>query len=172
LGAEHKLEIIKALVEVGANPVCFMDTGAHTLTSVAANPDVSEETIHYLLSLPGVKDLIDVPMRPRTAGWRFRFKLTRLLVRLGSKKALFRAISLWEGQTALCSAALNGNAVAMKMLVREGGANTQLRNARGLSALDQARLVAGKHYYHPLLQPEQFVPREGTKQGEETKGKE
>ena len=170
-GAEHKLGIIKALVAVGANPVYFADTGSHTLVGVAANPDISEETIRYLLSLPGVKDLVDVPMRPRTPGWRFRFKLTRLLVRLGSKKALFRAISLWEGQTALGSAALNGNAVAMKMLVREGGANTQLRNARGLKALDQARLVVGNQYFHPLLQPETFVPRDDSTE-EDAEGKE
>jgi hypothetical protein len=81
-----------------------------------------------------------------------------MLVGMGNKKALFRAISLWEGQTALCSAALNGNAVAMKMLVCEAGANTQLRNARGLSALDQGRLVAGNQYYNALLQPGQFIP--------------
>ena len=95
--------------------------------------------------------LVDVPMRPRTAGWRFCYKLTRLMVRLGSNKALFRALSLRESRTALCSAALNGNSVAVKMLVREGGANVQLRNARGLKTLDQARLVAGKQYYHPLV---------------------
>ena len=157
-GAEHKLAILKVLVSVGTNPVYICSTGAHTLTSVASNPDISEETIHYLLSLPGVRDLVDVPMRPQTLGWRFRFKLTRMLVRMGSKKALFRAISLWEGQTALCSAALNGNAIAMKMLVCEAGANTQLRNARGLSALDQGRLVAGNQYYNALLQPGQFIP--------------
>jgi hypothetical protein len=157
-GAEHKLAIIKVLISLGANPVYTVTTGAHTLTSVASNPDISEETIHYLLSLPGVRDLVNVPMRPQTLGWRFRFKLIRLLVKLGSKKALFQAISLWEGQTALCSAALNGNAVAMKMLVCEGGADTQLRNARGLSALDQGRIAAGNEYYHALLQPGQFIP--------------
>jgi len=161
-GAEHKLAMLKALVSVGASPIYTAYSGGHILNGVATNPDLSEETMHYLLSLPGVRDLVDVPMRPQTLGWRFRFKLTRLLVRLGSKNALFRAISLWEGQTALCSAALNGNAVAMKMLVREAGANTQLRNARGLSALDQGRLVAGKQYYHPLLRPGRFIERRQT----------
>jgi ankyrin repeat protein len=167
VGAEHKLNILKALVSVGADPVYTTLNGNHTLIGAAANPDISEETFHYLLSLPGVRDLVDVPMRPYTLGWRFRFKLTRLLVRLGSKKALFRVISLWEGQTPLCSATLNGNAVAMKMLVCEGGADTELRNARGLSALDQGRLVAGSEYYHPLLQPGKFIARVDSKAGEE-----
>ena len=169
LGAEHKLDILKALISVGANPVYTTLNGNHTLIGAAANPDISEETFHYLISLPGVRDLVNVPMRPQTLGWRFRYKLTRLLVKLGSKKALFRAISLWEGQTALCSAALNGNAVAMKMLVCEGGADTELRNARGLSAMDQGRLVAGSQYYHPLLQPGQFIASVDSK-AEEEKG--
>ena len=38
--------------------------------------------------------------------------------------------------TALMFAARSGNAVAVKVLVEEGGADTQLRNSRGHSALD------------------------------------
>ena len=167
-GAEHKRDMMEALVAIGANPVYFAATGAHTLIGMATNPDISTDTVRYLLSLPGVKDLVNVPMRPRTATWRFRYKLTRLLVRLGNKKGVIRATSQWDGQTALCSAALNGNWVAMKMLVCEGGADTQARNARGLSALDQGRLAAGNGFYHPLLQPTTFISRveEAEEEGE------
>ena len=156
-----KRDVIAALVSVGASLTNFrVDTGSHALVYAAANPDISEETLRYLLTLPGVKDLVDEPMRPTKKKWWFRFKLTRLLTWLGSKRALIRTISLWEGQTALCSAALNGNAVAMNVLVRDAGANTQLRNARGLTALDQARLVNGSQYFHPLLAAEKFISDE------------
>ena len=38
--------------------------------------------------------------------------------------------------TAVMAAAVNGNAAVVKVLVEEGGADTQLRNARGHTALD------------------------------------
>ena len=58
----------------------------------------------------------------------------------------------------------------MKMLVCEGGADTEPRNARGLSALDQGRLVAGSQYYHPLLQPGKFIAASVDSKAEEEKG--
>ena len=48
----------------------------------------------------------------------------------------------------------------MNVFVRDAGANTQLRNARGLTALDQARLVNGSQYFHPLLAAEKFISDE------------
>ena len=45
--------------------------------------------------------------------------------------------------TALMYAARNGNAAVIKVLVEEGGADTQLRNARGHTALDM--LVGGEN---------------------------
>ena len=45
--------------------------------------------------------------------------------------------------SALIDAARNGNAAVVKVLVEEGGADTQLRNSRGHTALDL--LVGGEN---------------------------
>ena len=65
-------------------------------------------------------------------------------MKLGAKKAILLEVSEWSKNTALIGgAARNGNAAVMKVLVEEGGADTQLRNARGHSALDL--LVGGEN---------------------------
>ena len=63
-------------------------------------------------------------------------EITSAMVKLGAKKAILLEVSEWPKNTALISAARNGNAAVMKVLVEEGGADTQLRNSRGHTALD------------------------------------
>ena len=75
--------------------------------------------------------------------WKAILLVARLFVKMGTQKALLVEISKWSNRTALISAALSGNAAVMKVLVEEGGADTQLRNARGHTALDL--LVGGKN---------------------------
>ena len=82
-------------------------------------------------------------MRARTYKWKATYLATRLLVKLGAKKAILLEVSEWSKNTALISAARNGNAAVMKVLAEEGGGDTQLRNARGHSALDL--LVGGEN---------------------------
>ena len=111
---------------------------------------MDETTARYILRLPGVRERINNKTKATTSKWRSRFKLTRLLVRLGSKRALFKALSSWEGQTPLGSAARNNNAAVANALAREG-ADPRLCNAQGHTPLEQARIVQGPGYYNPLL---------------------
>ena len=133
----NKLETVKTLVKAGANPLELMsDVSASGFIIVAINKDADVELIRYLLELPGVRTLVNTPMRGRSLRWRVTYMAARLLVKLGSTKALLRNVNEWSKLTPLISAARNGNAVVMKVLVEEGGADTQLRNARGRTALD------------------------------------
>ena len=133
----NKLETVKALVKAGSNPLEFTAfTGTTCLHNAAASKDADAELVRYLLELPGVRALINTPMRARTLKWKATYLATRLLVKLGAKKAILLEVSEWSKNTALIGAARNGNAAVMKVLVEEGSADTQLRNARGHSALD------------------------------------
>ena len=136
-----KLEAVKALVKAGASPRMLTDAGATVLHQVANNKDADEELIRYLLELPGVRALVNAPHRGHTLKWKATYMIARLLVKLGTQKALLVEISERSDITALMFAARSGNAVAVKVLVEEGGADTQLRNSRGHTALD--RLVGG-----------------------------
>ena len=62
---------------------------------------------------------------------------------MGAKQALLMEISEWSKLTPLMFAARSGNAAVMKVLVEEGGADTQLRNTRGHTALGM--LVGGEN---------------------------
>ena len=140
-----KLNTVKALVEAGADPtVRTADTGATVLHNLAANPDAGEELARYVLGVKGVRDeLIDRPMRPRTLKWKFQLLFCGLMAKLGSRKAVFNALSEWPGQTPVAGATRNGNLAVVEVLVKEGGANTSLRNRRGHNALDQVHVVSG-----------------------------
>ena len=146
-----KLPTIKAMVEAGANVLYRIDNGSHILHHMAANIDMDFATAQYILNLAGVRERVDVPMRAMTRKWWLRFKASRLLVKLGNKKLLLRVVSTWEGLTPLGSAARNGNTVVIEVLARDGGADPMAKNAQGLTALELARRVEGKQYYHPLL---------------------
>ena len=140
----NKLEAVKALVNAGANPLEFAArTGTTYLHTVAANKDAGAELVRYLLQLPGVRALINTQQRSRTMGWKVKLLAVRLLVKLGSKKAMLLNVNEWSKLTALITAARNGNTAVMHVLVDEGGADTQLRNARGNTALDM--LVGGEN---------------------------
>ena len=124
-------------MKAGANPLEFTAfTGTTCLTSAAANMDADAALVRYLFELPGVRALINTPMRGRTLKWKAIFLAARLFVKMGTKKVLLVEISKWPKMTAVMAAAVNGNAAVVKVLVEEGGADTQLRNARGHTALD------------------------------------
>lgn len=116
-------ETMDAFIEAGADP-CLLtaETGTNILHSVAANLDANTTFVRYLLTLPGMRKLVNAPMRPQTFKWRLIYKLTRLLVRLGSKKSFLNAVSEWSMRTPLMSAAGNGNTAVLKVLAEEGGA--------------------------------------------------
>ena len=139
-----KLETVKAVVAAGADPsVCTALTGTTVLHNVASNRDANEELVRYLLGLPGVQELVDTKMCGKTVKWKAQFKIAGLLVkRLGSKKAILKNVSEWNGNSAVAAAARNGNSAAVRVLVSEGHADTSLQNAMGQSALDQ--LVGGE----------------------------
>jgi ankyrin repeat protein len=140
----NKLEAVKALVKAGANPLAFTGlAGTTCLHSAAGNKDTDAELVRYLLELPGVRALINTPMRARTLRWKAKLLVVRLLVKLGSTKAVVLSVNEWSKRTPLITAARSGNAAVMRVLVKEGGADTQLQNSRGHTALDL--LVGGEN---------------------------
>ena len=140
----NKVETVKGLVKAGADPLrCTAHTGCTVLHNAAANQDCDEELMRYLLEIPGVRGLVNVQQRALTFTWKVKYLAARLFVTLGSKKAILRNVSEWPLLTPLITAARNGNAAAIKVLVVEGGANTSLRNARGRAAIDV--LVGGEN---------------------------
>ena len=141
------IPVVQALVAGGADTHYYLHTGTNILHNISLNIDATESDIEYILSLPGVKDLVDVPMRARTFKWKIRFVAARLLVRLGSKKEKLKAVASWKGQTPLCCASRNGNIGGIKLLIVNGGANRRLKNVYGDTALDQARQFAGENLH-------------------------
>jgi ankyrin repeat protein len=140
----NKLEAVKALIEAGANPLEFTAfTGTTCLHNTATNKDAGAELVRYLLELPGVRALVNMQQRACTLKWKAKLLAVRIIVKLGSTKAVLLNVNEWSKLTPLITAARNGNAAVMKVLVEEGGADTQLRNARGHSALDL--LVGGEN---------------------------
>ena len=138
----NKLETVKTLVKAGANPLELMsDVSASGFIHVAINKDADKELVRYLLELPGVRALVNKPMRGRILKWKVTLLAARLLIKMGIKEAVMVEFSEWLNSTPLMHAARSGNAAVMKVLVEEGGADTQLRNVRGHTALDM--LVGG-----------------------------
>ena len=155
----NKIHVIKALVAVGANPTVRAHTGTHALVNAASNLDTSPECVRYLLSIPGVREMVNMPMVCVTRKWKIQVKLLRLLAWLGSKNTLFKVGSSWDRLTPLGSAAQNGHAVVMHVLSTEGGANRLARNAQGYTPLDLARRANGDpSYYNPLLATQSLSP--------------
>ena len=146
-----KILTLQALLDAGADPLYRAFTGAHILNNLAASLDSDADMARFVLSIPGVRQLVDEPMRAMTRKWAIQYKLLRLAAWLGSKKKLVQAISNWPGRRALAGAARSGNAGVLAVLAREGGADPRLKNARGRTALDQARKLFGDQYYNALL---------------------
>ena len=145
----NKLEAVKALVKAGANPLAFTGlAGTTCLHSAAGNKDTDAELVRYLLELPGVRALINKPGRARTLKWKAILLAARLFVKMRTQNAVMVEISEWSKNTALIGAARNGNAAVMKVLVEEGGADTQLPNSRGHTALEL--LVGGANALEEL----------------------
>ena len=146
-----KVPTLEALLDVGADALYRTWTGTHILHNIAASLDGSAEIARFALAIPGVRQLIDEPMVGTTRKWKFQYKAIRLLAWFGSKKSLVQVMSNWPGQRALGSAARSGNNAVLEVLAREGGADPRLKNDRGRTALDQARLLCGTQYFNPLL---------------------
>jgi hypothetical protein len=137
LSGTNNLDTAKALVDAGLDVTKkTASTGTMALHNAAANSDADDSAIRYLLGLPGVRALVNARMRGKSFKWRVQFMVARLLVRLGSKKAILRNVCDWPMMTPLMTAARNGNSAVVKVLIEEGGADITLRNARGLTALD------------------------------------
>ena len=145
-----KIPTMQALIDVGADPLYRTYNGAHILISIAASQDSDADMTRFALSIPGMRQLVNEPMRATTKKWAIQYKLLRLANWLGSKKSLVQAISSWPGQRALAAAARSGNAGVLEVFAREG-ANPRLKNVRGETALDQARKLFGEQYYNALL---------------------
>ena len=144
LGGTNNLNTAKALVDAGMDVTKkTAQTGTIALHNAAANSDADDSAIRYLLGLPGARALVNARMRGKSFKWKVQFMVARLLVRLGSKKAILKNVCDWPMMTPLMTAARNGNTVVIKVLVEEGGADITLRNARGLTALDL--LVGGEN---------------------------
>ena len=144
LSGPNRMDTVKALIAGGADPTAFTSQcGTTILHSAAANKDADAALFRYLLKLPGVKKLVNVPQIGQTLKWKVKFIAARCLVRLGSKKAILLNACEWPKLTPLMTAARNGNAAVIKVLVEEGRADITLRNARGHTALDL--LVGGEN---------------------------
>ena len=146
-----KISAVQALLDAGANPLCRTFSGAHILHNIASSLDSDAEMVQFALAIPGVRELVNVPIRAGTRKWAIQYKFLRLAAWLGSKKKLVQAMSNWPGQRALASAARSGNAAVLAILVKEGGADPRLKNARGRTALNQARELFGGQYYNALM---------------------
>ena len=133
----NKVAAVKAMVDAGADPSrCTANTGTTVLHNVAANRDADEELVRYVLGLPGVRGLVNMRQQGRTVAWKVKYLAARMLVKLGTKKAIIKNASEWPRATPLIFAARNGNAAVIKVLVDEGLADVSLRNARGRTAID------------------------------------
>ena len=146
-----KIPAVQALLDAGANPLCRTSHGTHILHNIAASLDSDADMVQFALAIPGVRQLVDEPIRAMTRKWAIQYKFFRLAAWLGNKKKLVQAISNWPRQRALTAAAKSGNAAVLRILVKEGGADPRLKNARGRTALDQARELFGEQYYNALL---------------------
>ena len=146
-----KIPTMQALIDAGADPLYRTYNGANILVNIAASLDSDADMARFALSIPGVRQLVNEPIRATTRKWAIQYKLLRLAAWLGSKKKLVQAMSNWNGQCALAGAARSGNAGVLVVLAREGGADPRLKNARGRTALDQARKLFGEQYYNALL---------------------
>ena len=149
-GADQ-IPTMQALLDAGADPLYRAFNGAHILINIAASLDSDADVARFALSIPGVRQLVDEPMQATTRKWAIQYKVIRLAAWLGSKKKLVQAISNWPGNRALAGAARSGNASVLAVLAREGGADPRLKNARGRTALDQARKLFGEQYYNAML---------------------
>ena len=147
----NKIPTVQALIDAGADPLYRTHSGTHILNNIAANLDSDADMTRFALSIPGVRQLVNEPIRATTRKWAIQYKVLRLAAWLGSKKKLVQAISNWPGNRALAGAARSGNASVLAVLAREGGADPRLKNARGRTALDQARKLFGEQYYNALL---------------------
>ena len=146
-----KISTVQALIDAGADPLYRTHSGTHILNNIAASLDSDSAMVRFALSIPGVRQLVNEPIRAKTNKWVIQYKFLRLAAWFGSKKKLVQAISNWPGSRALTGAASSGNAGVLAVLVREGGADPRLKNARGRTALDQARKLFGEQYYNALL---------------------
>ena len=147
----NKIPTMQALIDAGADPLYRTHSGTHILNNIAASLDSDGAMVRFALSIPGERQLVNEPIRAKTSKWVIQYNLLRLFAWLGSKKKLVQAISNWPGNRALAGAARSGNAGVLAVLVREGGADPRLKNARGRTALDQARKLFGEQYYNALL---------------------
>ena len=142
----NKMETVRALLAAGADPCAATSAaGTNVLHNVACNKDANELFVKYILTLSGgegggggggggVAALVNTPMKAQNATWKIRYAMSRLKMKLGGKAAMLRTVSEWSMITPVALAARNGNAVVAKVLVEDGGADMEVRNAQGISA--------------------------------------
>jgi ankyrin repeat protein len=146
-----KISTLQAMLDAGADPSYLTLNGSHILHAIASSLDSDAEITRFALLIPGVRQLVNEPIRAQTRKWAIQYKLLRLAAWLGSKDLLVQETSNWVGNRALSGAARSGNAVVLSVLALEGGADPRLKNVRGQTALDQARKLFGEQYYNALL---------------------
>ena len=64
-----KVSTVRALLDVGADPLYRAYSGVHILGSIASNLDSDAELTRFALSIPGVRQLVDEPIRATTIRW-------------------------------------------------------------------------------------------------------
>ena len=135
-----KAACVQALVEAGADVNQCADNGTHMLVALASNLDGDKAFSEMVLALPGVRDLVNKPIVPRTRMWKVRYNVARLLVWMVNRGVLPRTVSSWVRQSPLGSAARNGNHFVVKALI-DAGANKASKNAQGKTPLDLASSI-------------------------------
>ncbi len=132
----NKANVVKALLEHGANPFTRNHAGGSVVHLVALNPDSIPDLMQWLLHYSDGKllPLLKHGMLPRTVQWRIMFSITQVLARVGVRRKVVQEIASWEGQTPLHTAGMMGHVAICDVLVRNG-APLEARTLQGFTPL-------------------------------------
>lgn len=131
----NKLETVRALLDVGADRNAHNKFGFTPLHDAAANPDAEPETIRMLVRA-GCN--VNGQVIPPSLGPGLVLGVMRFATRLGMGGKLARHLATTKRTTPLHNAAMRGDVDLCRVLL-EANADPTMRNAMGLTPLEQAR---------------------------------
>mmetsp|Transcript_8939 Transcript_8939/g.22503 ORF Transcript_8939/g.22503 Transcript_8939/m.22503 type:complete len:751 (-) Transcript_8939:234-2486(-) len=138
-GGSRTLATVSALLELRADPECWVYQGSNSLVGMACNYNACPGAIRMLIKA-GAN--VNHQVESRTLKWRALLKTARTATHLGTSSAILREMGQWAGNTPLMTAARWGKVEEMRILL-EMRADASLRNRQGKTALDFAKDVCG-----------------------------
>lgn len=143
LGA-NKRPTIEALLRNGASPLALADNGSSIIHDAAMNPDLSPETMQWLLEYDNgvARPLLHKRKVPQTLKWRLMYAATRFMSRVGSANKLLKEIATWEGRLPLHDTAWYGHSTTAHILVA-AGSPLEAKTAQGMTAFQLAQKSHG-----------------------------